>query len=135
MLSVAEYLKERRTYLKLKQKDLADIVGVTSAHINRIEGGLTKASPGFLQKVAEALGLDVVNLYILSLEERNLPEALMTELREMNSIRPLLKPGMPLKRFHQLTQSLSPEQIDSLLVILEIFVGLIANSVTTKFDN
>ncbi len=128
MTSIYDYIKERRIYLKLKQNELADLVNVSSAHINRIEGGLTKPSPGFLVKIANALDLDVINLYVLSLEERDIPEEIMNELRHLNSIRPLLVPGMPLNRFQKIIQNLSSDQVESLLQILDVISDLIIQS-------
>jgi transcriptional regulator with XRE-family HTH domain len=123
--AIGKLLRSRRESLQIKQKDLADAVGLSSAYINRVEKGESKPAPGFLEKVSEELQLDFVDLYLYSLEDRQLPERLLIELRRLKSIRPLLEPGMPVHRFLKLTRNVSAEELDNILVILETMALLI----------
>ncbi|MBN1879566.1 helix-turn-helix domain-containing protein [bacterium] len=125
MDAIGKLLRNRREELNIKQKALADAIGLSSAYINRVEKGESKPAPGFLEKISEQLQLDFVDLYLYSLEDRQLPPRLLNELRRLKAIRPLLEPGMPISRFQKLIRDLSPEDIDSLLVILETISLLI----------
>lgn len=119
MNSIGKIIRARREELNMKQKALADTVGLSSAYINRVEKGESKPAAGFLEKISLPLQLDFIDLYLYSLEDRQLPQRLLEELRRWKATRPLLEPGMPIHRFQSLIQDLSTDEIDSLMVILE----------------
>lgn len=126
--SIGQYLRNKRESLKLKQKDLAESVGLSSAYINRVEKGESKPAPGFLEKVSKILNLDYVDLYLQSLEDRNLPDTLLTELRNLKNLRPLFKPGQPLWRFQSCTHNLTAEEIENILLMVESMSLMIINA-------
>ena len=131
MKKIGLFLREQREKLGLKQKDVAEITGKSSAYLNKVEKGETTPAAGFLQKIAKPLQLEFLDLYIDSLEEKDLPEELMQEMREYKVIRPLLKQGMRLERFRSFTKNLSPMNMERLLLIVES-VTLMITSTTTK---
>jgi len=125
MQSIGTYLKQRRESLSLKQKDVANSVGVSSAYLNKVEKGDSIPAPAFLEKIARTLELDFIDLYLRSLEDRPLPDTLMHAMREYRSLRPLLAPGMPVERFRSFIRSMSPEQTHRILLMIESVVLMI----------
>jgi len=123
--TIGSFLKTHRESLALKQKDVADAVGVSSAYLNKVEKGDSIPSPACLEKLADALHLDFIDLYLFSLEEKKLPDTLMAALREYRALRPLLAPGMPVARFRTLIRSLNPDQVKRLLLIIESVTWMI----------
>jgi transcriptional regulator with XRE-family HTH domain len=118
-VSIGQFLRNKRESLKMKQKDLADAVGLSSAYINRVEKGESKPAPGFLEKVSQILNLDYVDLYLQSLEDRHLPDTLIAELRNLKQLRPQFQPGKPLWRFQNCTHGLTEEEIETILLMVE----------------
>lgn len=55
-------VRERRTALRLKQADLARAVGISPAYLNLIEHNRRRVGDPLLEKLAAALGVDVVAL-------------------------------------------------------------------------
>ena len=51
-------IRERRTARKLKQADLARMVGISPAYLNLIEHNRRRVSETVLEALAEVLGLD-----------------------------------------------------------------------------
>ena len=132
MKKIGLFLREQREKLGLKQKDVAEITGKSSAYLNKVEKGETTPAPGFLQKIAEPLQLEFIDLYIDSLEEKELPHELMQEMRDYKAIRPLLKQGMPLERFRSFTKNLTPMNMERLLLIIESVTLMINSSSTVE---
>lgn len=135
MNSIGAYLKQQRESLSLKQKDVADGAGVSSAYLNKVEKGDSVPAPAFLERIAGILNLDFVDLYLYSLEEKHLPEALMTEMREFRALRPLLAPGMPVERFRSFIRALPPDQVQRILLILESITLMIHDARDTALPD
>ncbi len=126
--SIGQFLRKRRESLSIKQNELADAIGVSSAYINRIEKGQSKPAAGFLEKVSKILELDTLDLYLKSLETRNIPESLVEELQNLKQFKSLLEPDKPLARFQNITRHLSEEDVNTILIIVESIALMIANS-------
>lgn len=60
---LANRLKERRTELGLTQAELAERIGVTRKTVNTVENGVFVPSTLLAIKLAEALGLNVEQLF------------------------------------------------------------------------
>lgn len=56
---IGEQLKERRDLLKLQQRDLAELSGVSLRTIIQIENGSGNPSLHTLQKLTQVLGLEI----------------------------------------------------------------------------
>jgi transcriptional regulator with XRE-family HTH domain len=56
-------MKRWREVRQISQRDLADKAGVGFASIGRIETGRQDPTVGILTRLAEALGIDVVDLF------------------------------------------------------------------------
>jgi len=52
-------IKERREYLNLTQKDVAEMAGITFKSISEIELGIRNPSINTLNKVLDVLGLEI----------------------------------------------------------------------------
>lgn len=126
--SIGQFLRKRRESLSIKQNELADAIGVSSAYINRIEKGQSKPAAGFLEKVSKILELDTLDLYLKSLKTRNIPESLVEELQNLKQFKSLLEPDKPLARFQNITRHLSDEDVNTILIIVESIALMIANS-------
>ena len=58
-VSATKELKERRDYLNLTQKDVAEMAGITFKSISEIELGIRNPSINTLNKVLGVLGLEL----------------------------------------------------------------------------
>jgi len=62
-MNVAEKIKEIRTNKGLSQKEVALSVGIDQAQYSRIESGKVEPTLSSLEKIADALGIKVVELF------------------------------------------------------------------------
>jgi y4mF family transcriptional regulator len=56
---IGTIIKERRDYLNLTQKDVAEMAGITFKSISEIELGIRNPSINTLNKVLDVLGLEL----------------------------------------------------------------------------
>lgn len=56
---IGTIIKERRDYLNLTQKDVAEMAGITFKSISEIELGIRNPSINTLNKVLDLLGLEL----------------------------------------------------------------------------
>jgi transcriptional regulator with XRE-family HTH domain len=56
---IGTIIKERRDYLNLTQKDVAEMAGITFKSISEIELGIRNSSINTLNKVLDVLGLEL----------------------------------------------------------------------------
>ncbi|MCD4654167.1 helix-turn-helix domain-containing protein [bacterium] len=129
MRKIGLYLRERREKLGLKQITVAKSTGKTSAYLNKVEKGESTPTPAYLEKISVPLELDFVDVYLQSMEDRDLPEILREEIRSFRSLRPLLLPGMPVEQFIAFTKQLSPENVRRILLIVETIYLMTRQSV------
>ena len=61
-MSIGDNIKARRRALGMNQSDLAGRLGVTQAHISRLEANLRGPNADMLPSIAEALNCDVRDL-------------------------------------------------------------------------
>jgi transcriptional regulator with XRE-family HTH domain len=54
---IGEIIQKRRGYLKLTQKDVAEMAGITFKSISEIELGIRNPTLSMLNKILEVLGL------------------------------------------------------------------------------
>lgn len=66
---IGENIRAERARRKWRQKDLAFRVGVSRAHIGRIESGSATPSLPLLQKIANALGISDDKLIGIKVEK------------------------------------------------------------------
>lgn len=79
METVGERLRSLRVKAGLSQRNLAQQVGVTYAHISKIESGRENASTALLERIAEAVRADVDALLLLA---ERLPEDIRRQVFE-----------------------------------------------------
>ena len=63
MQTLGELIKKERKNSNMTQEKLAETIGVTHSYIAKIEGGYQGASNKTLRKLADALQIDIVELY------------------------------------------------------------------------
>ena len=56
---IGKIIQERRDYLNLTQKDVAEMAGITFKSISEIELGIRNSSINTLNKVLDVLGLEL----------------------------------------------------------------------------
>ena len=56
---IGKIIQERRVYLNLTQKDVAEMAGITFKSISEIELGIRNPSINTLNKVLDVLGLEL----------------------------------------------------------------------------
>jgi len=56
---IGKIIQERRDYLNLTQKDVAEMTGITFKSISEIELGLRNPSLNTLKSILDVLGLDL----------------------------------------------------------------------------
>jgi transcriptional regulator with XRE-family HTH domain len=54
---IGEIIQKRRVYLKLTQKDVAEMAGITFKSISEIELGIRNPTLSMLNRILEVLGL------------------------------------------------------------------------------
>jgi len=59
VIEIGKFVKERRNILRLQQKDLAELSGVSLRSIIQIENGLGNPSLETLNKLANILGCEI----------------------------------------------------------------------------
>ncbi len=57
---IGKIIQERRDYLNLTQKDVAEMAGITFKSISEIELGIRNPSINTLNKVLDVLGLELL---------------------------------------------------------------------------
>lgn len=63
-MNIGEYIRNRRTELKISQRDLAIKSNISNAEISRIESGMRKQpSPETLKSIAAVLNSNINDLY------------------------------------------------------------------------
>lgn len=62
-LYLAQNLKEKRIEINLSQAALAEKIGSSGNYIAQIERGEKYPSPGMIERIAEALGIDSAELF------------------------------------------------------------------------
>ncbi len=58
-LQIGKIIQERRDYLNLTQKDVAEMAGITFKSISEIELGIRNPSLNTLNSILEVLGLEI----------------------------------------------------------------------------
>jgi transcriptional regulator with XRE-family HTH domain len=56
---IGEKIRDRRTLLRLRQRDLAELAGVTLRGLTDLENGQANPTINQLAKIAEVLGLEI----------------------------------------------------------------------------
>src|SRR5271155_869194 len=64
--TLGEVLKDRRTMLRLTQRELALKVGLKPSHVAYLEKNRSRPSLGLLSRVADVLGLPKESLFVLA---------------------------------------------------------------------
>lgn len=57
---IGKIIRERRRFLKITQKDFAEIVGLSLRNFIDIENGKANPTLDALQKITDALGLQII---------------------------------------------------------------------------
>src|SRR5260370_28715155 len=64
--TVGKIIKQKRLELALTQRELANQLGVKASHVAYIESGRRKPSLTLIRRIADALGLDRQEMFLLS---------------------------------------------------------------------
>lgn len=72
---IGQNVKLHRTRKRLKQAELAELVGVSTQHISHIECGRTKLSLAVLIQLSEALSVDLYDLLGSNIQTRPILES------------------------------------------------------------
>lgn len=74
-MKIGKTIKQLRKERKLNQIELADACGITQTSLSQIESDLTRPTQKNLDSICNALGISESLLYILSIEEEDVPES------------------------------------------------------------
>lgn len=72
-MPISKQLRVLRKKLGLRQEDVAAKAKISAAYLSQIENGKREATPGVLSRLAEALGTSLPVLYLLTLDESDVP--------------------------------------------------------------
>lgn len=73
--TLGEYVRQAREAAGHSQRQLAKLAGVQHTYLARIENGtLASPQPEYLQRIADALGIDVTSLFVFLGVRPKLPE-------------------------------------------------------------
>lgn len=64
--NLGEKIKELRKTRKLTQEQLAELVGIDSKNISKIENGNNYPAPETISAIADALGVNIYELFIFN---------------------------------------------------------------------
>src|SRR5260370_19244907 len=64
--TLGQIIKQKRLELALTQRELANQLGVKASHVAYIESGRRKPSLTLIRRIADALGLDRQQMFLLS---------------------------------------------------------------------
>jgi len=105
-MNVAERIKEIRTAKKLSQKEVTAAINMGAAQYSRIENGKTDPSISTLEKIAQALGISLSELFA---EDDAFNEVNSTDKTVMEKVK--------------LIESLDQEEQHTLFNMLDAFVS------------
>jgi len=71
-MNIGKSIKTIRKQLRITQQELSNKTGISQTSLSKIEGG-TRPSEENLQKIADALNTPISLLYILSIDESDVP--------------------------------------------------------------
>lgn len=74
-MKIGKTIKQLRKEKKMNQIELADTCGITQTSLSQIESDLTRPTQKNLDSICNALGITESLLYILSIEEEDVPES------------------------------------------------------------
>jgi len=74
-MKIGRTIKQLRKEKKLSQIELTDECGITQTSLSQIEADLTRPTQKNLNSICNALGITESLLYILSIEEDDVPES------------------------------------------------------------
>ena len=73
-MNIGSAIKSARKKAGLTQYELAERVGITQTSLSQIENGAINPSPKTQKKICEVLNISEPLLYILSIDEHDVPE-------------------------------------------------------------
>ena len=74
-MDIGSAIKTVRKKRGIQQKDLADICDISQTSISQIENGLKNPSPRNLERLCVALGIPEPMIYIVALQETDIPRS------------------------------------------------------------
>ena len=80
--NIGKIIREQRKHIPLTLSQLAEVSGVSKAHLGRIEQGLRQPSTRTLQKIAKPLGFDLYELLVMAGHLKPEPSTLSEEQRD-----------------------------------------------------
>ena len=104
-MNVGENIKRIREAKKLSQKEVITAIGMGAAQYSRIENGKTDPSVSTLERVAQALGVELAELFTSD------------SIQEVNSYDKTLMEKV------RLMEGLSEDERKTIFTILDAFVG------------
>jgi transcriptional regulator with XRE-family HTH domain len=104
-MNIGDNIKRIREAKKLSQKEVITAIGMGAAQYSRIENGKTDPSVSTLERVAQALGVELAELFT--------PDT----IQEVNSYDKTLMEKI------RLMEGLSEEERKTIFTILDAFVG------------
>jgi len=72
-MNIGQAIKAIRKQKKLTQVELADASGITQTALSQLESGRKRPGPGTLQKLCGALEIPELLIYLLAMEEVDIP--------------------------------------------------------------
>ena len=73
-MNIGKGIKEIRIQRKLKQKELAELIGISRTSMTMIEKGHKEPSKKNLLKICDSLQTNPITLHFYSIEEKDVPE-------------------------------------------------------------
>lgn len=74
-MNIGSAIKNIRLHFGISQEELSQITGISQTSISQIENGVKNPSKRSIQRICEALEIPEAILYIMGMEESEVPES------------------------------------------------------------
>ena len=87
-MNLGKTISQLRENRKLKQADFADVLAISQTYLSQIENNRKIPNISLLEKVSEKLGIPLPFIFVLALDEKDIPK---NKEEHFRILEPLLK--------------------------------------------
>lgn len=82
-MNIGNAIKQARQYFGYSQVELSELTGIAQTSISQIENGGKEPSKKTVQRICNALDIPVMVLYVLGMEDADVPASRKNAYREL----------------------------------------------------
>lgn len=126
--SFHEIIKFQRVTKSITQSAIADALEVSGAYIAKLEKGGLDPSPRFIEKLAEILECDLLDLYIAGILESKLTPRIAENLKKLRIDRHIINKNNGLRVFLDRLIAMDDTQRSKLIAIFSQIIEMIESN-------